>query len=152
MKEQWVPLEETKEDVASYIATVHRRMLEARKIVGEHLKQEQQKQKSWYDKEARELNHKKGDQVLFLQPDSSAKFTKKWQGPFKVQKKLGWVNYEIEINNYNTKVCHVNLLLRWFPTGEPAHHYVNVIEEDSNMELYEQEIIQQIAMDHQLEN
>ena len=43
MKEQWVPSQETKEDVATHVATLHWRMFDAQKIVCEHLKQAQQK-------------------------------------------------------------------------------------------------------------
>ena len=115
MKEQWIPSEETKEAVATYGTRLHKRMLDARQIVREHLKQEQQKQKTWHDKKGRELNLKEGDQVLLLLPDSSAKFTRKWQGTFEVQKKLGGVNCEKEIDKNDTKVYHVILLKKRFP-------------------------------------
>ena len=49
IKEEWIPSEETKEDVATYVTTLHQRMIDAQKMVQEHVKQEQQKQKTWYD-------------------------------------------------------------------------------------------------------
>ena len=40
-----------------------------------------------------------------------------WQGPFKIKQKLGQVNYEVIID---------------------SESYANTVEEDANMELYEQ--------------
>ena len=79
------------------------KMFDAQKIVREHLKQEQQKQNTWYGKKAQELILKEGDQVLLLLPDNSARFTRKLKGPFKAQNKLGRANYETEMENNNTK-------------------------------------------------
>ena len=87
-KEQWIPSEEMK-DVTTYVTTLHQRMLDAQKIMRknlkqEHLKQEQQKQKTWYEKKARTLNINERDQVILLLPDTSAEFTRKWQGPLNI--------------------------------------------------------------------
>ena len=46
MKEEWIPTEDTSEDVATYVTTTHQRMKSAQQLVQEHLKQDQQKQKT----------------------------------------------------------------------------------------------------------
>ena len=62
-----------------------------------------------------------------------------WQSPFKIKQKLGRVNYEVIIDSEgNTKVYHINLLKKWFSRTETVSSYANTVEEDANMELYEQ--------------
>ena len=141
LKEEWIPTEDTSEDVATYVTTTHQRMKSAQQLVQEHLKQDQQKQKTWYDRKAREMKIEVGDQVLLLlsDRDSQKKFMRKWQGPFKIKQKLGQVNYEVIIDyEGNSKVYHINLLKKWFSRTETVSSYANTVEEDANMELYEQ--------------
>ena len=89
--EEWIPTEDTSEDVTTYVTTTHQRMKNKHQLVNEHLKQDQQKQKTWYDCKAREMKIEVGDQVLLLLPDrdSQKKFMRKWQGPIKIKQKLG---------------------------------------------------------------
>ena len=139
LMEEWIPTEDTSEDVTTYVTTTHQRMKNAQQLVKEHLKQDQQKQKTWYDCKTREMKMEVEDQVLLLLPDrdSQKKFMRKWQGPFKIKQKLGRVNYEVIIDSEgNTKVYHINLLKKWF-SGTDTVYYSNTVEEDSNMELYE---------------
>ena len=91
LKEEWILREDTSEDVATYITTTHQTMKNAQQLVQEHLKQDQQKQKTWYDLKAREMKIEVGDQVLLLLPDrdSQKKFMRKWQGHLKIKQKLG---------------------------------------------------------------
>lgn len=49
----------------------------AKDLVHKHLLQAQEKQKSWYDRKAREMKLSEGDQVLLLLPDSTQKFHRK---------------------------------------------------------------------------
>ena len=50
--EEWIPTEDTSEDVTTYVTTTHQRMKNKQQLVNEHLKQDQQKQKTWYDRKA----------------------------------------------------------------------------------------------------
>jgi hypothetical protein len=59
-----------------------------------------------------------------IKPELTRKFSKSWQGPYKVTKKLSDLNYEI-IDQYSKKrVVHVNRLKRtysseqWMPKSE----------------------------------
>ena len=51
-------------------------MKNAQQLVQEHLRQDEQKQKKWYDRKAREMKIEVGDQVLLLllDKDSQKKF------------------------------------------------------------------------------
>ena len=46
LKKEWIPTEHTSEDVTTYVTTTHQRMKNAQQLVQEHLKQDQQKQKT----------------------------------------------------------------------------------------------------------
>lgn len=74
-------------------------------------------QKRWYDKTTRECNLRAGDKVLLLLPDITQKFYRKWQGPYVITRKLGSVNYEVQIGA-QLKVYHINLLKKWYPRQE----------------------------------
>lgn len=56
-----------------------------------------------------------GQEVLLLLPSSSNAPETKWQGPFKVNRKVGPVDYEIETNHKGRKlkVYYVNLLKKF---------------------------------------
>ena len=55
------------------------------------------------------------DEVLILLPTSSNKLKAEWKGPYKVKRKIGAVNYEIETvgKRRSTKIYHVNMLRKW---------------------------------------
>ena len=66
-------------------------------LVQENLKKAQDKQKQWYDRNARERTFKKGDQVLVLLPTSSNRLLAQWNGPCPVTKVISSVNYEVDM-------------------------------------------------------
>ena len=137
LKKEWIPTEHTSEDVTTYVTTTHQRMKNAQQLVQEHLKQDQQKQKTWY---SRDKDRSRGTSTTpIARQGQSKKFMRKWQGPFKIKQKLGHVNYKVIIDfEGNTKVYHINLLKKWFSHTETFSNYANIVEEDANMELYEQ--------------
>ena len=59
--------------VATHVTTTHQRVKSAQQLVQEHLKQDQQKQKTWYDRKACEMKIEVGDQVLLLLLDRTIK-------------------------------------------------------------------------------
>lgn len=63
------------------------------KIVRENLTKVQQQQKRWYDRTAREREIRPDDQVLVLLPTSTNKLVAGWQGPYRVLRQVGKVNY-----------------------------------------------------------
>ena len=54
-------------------------------------------QKEYYDRKTKEMDLEAGDKVLLLLPSSTKKFVAKWQGPYIVTKRVGKVNFEIEM-------------------------------------------------------
>ena len=68
-------------------------------IVSANLKEAQQRQKTWYDQTARERELEPGEEVLVLLPTSSNKLLAQWQGPYCVIRKVGKINYEIDMPN-----------------------------------------------------
>ena len=70
------------------------------------------KQKTWYDKGARERSLEPGDKVLVLLPTSSSKLEAQWQGPYTVEERVGKVNYRISTPGHRnkTEVYHINIL------------------------------------------
>ena len=90
----------------------------------ENLRQAQQKQKTWYDKRARETQFEVGDKVLVLLPTRTEKLLAKWKGPYNVIRKVGKVNYELEMTDggKGRKLFHVNMLKKW---NEPEEMFMN---------------------------
>jgi hypothetical protein len=62
-----------------------------------NLEKSQVQQKTWYDQKAREREFQSRDLVLLLLPTSTSKLLAQWQGPYRVVKKVGRVDYEIEM-------------------------------------------------------
>ena len=86
-------------------------------IADSNLEQAQLRQKVWYDKDSREREFQPNDMVLLLLPTATSKLLAQWQGPFRVVKKVGCVNYEIEMPHRRKKkqTYHTNLLKKWEP-------------------------------------
>ena len=91
------------------------RLDEMKDLVRENLEKSQEKMKSWYDENARDKSFKVNDEVLLLLPTTTNKLTVKWQGPFKVTRKVSEVDYEINVGTSRKRLrtYHVNLLKAW---------------------------------------
>ena len=74
---QWITSEQEPNDIVTYVTQLHDRMQKAKEIVQEHLQKAQNKQKTWYDQRACEMNLSAGEQVLLLLPDCTKKFLQK---------------------------------------------------------------------------
>ena len=101
-------------------------------LAAEHMREAQEKQKVWYDRNARMRKLKPNDQVLILLPTSHNKLLAKWQGPYKVLRRLGKVNYEVDMpgTRSSKKVLHINLLKKWQESAEIACMVEDVGAED----------------------
>lgn len=95
LKEQWIGSEEAETDVITYVTKIRDRMEAAKEVVQRNSTKMQAKQKE--SRKARELNLQVGDKVLLLLPDNTSKFLAKWQGPYKIVREVGRVNYEIHM-------------------------------------------------------
>ena len=78
--------------------------------------QKQEKMKVNHDKKAKDRYFKKGDKVLVFLPEGNGKFESKWQGPYLIVKKVGEVNYEVEMpdKRKSHKILHANMIKRYY--------------------------------------
>ena len=131
LKDSYLPTVEKPDDIATYVMRARERLEKAREAVDQNIRQQQIKQKQWYDRRARQSPIAAGDQVLLLLPRIGQKFKREWKGPYTVKKQMGPVNYEVEIpDQQTTKVYHVNLLKKWFPRREPERAYVHMVTDE----------------------
>ena len=72
-------------------------------LAQENVETVQQTQKKYKVRSARDCSFEPGDQVLLLLPTSPRKLEAAWQGPFRVLRKLGPVDYEIELEGRSKK-------------------------------------------------
>ena len=88
------------------------RLAEMTGLVAKHAVARQEKQKQQYDKNAKSRSFQAGHQVLVLLPVRANRLKLQWTGPFKVTRKVGVVDYEIEMpgRRQEKKIYHVNLI------------------------------------------
>ena len=69
--------------------------------------------------------------MLVLLPTRTEKLLAKWKGPYKVLRKVGRVNYEIEVpgGRKEKKLFHVNMLKPW---TNPEENFVNYIPDEQD--------------------
>ena len=102
-------------------------------IVQQNLTTAQDKQKRWYDANARQRQFEIGDQVLILLPTSTRKLLAEWQGPYQIVKKVGEVNYQVDMHDKRKRkrILHVNMLRPWCMPNEVS----GLAEEISDLDL-----------------
>ena len=112
LQESWVAKEKSSENVVLHIMSIREKMAEMTTIIRESLEKAQASQKSWYDQNARVRTLNEGAMVLVLLPTSSSALTAQWQGPYKVVKQVGKVNYLIDMHDRRKRkrVFHINML------------------------------------------
>ena len=112
LREQWESADKSDENVVSYVLKLRSRMAEMAEVVRQNMAEGQKRQKEWYDKEARLREFEVGDTVLVLLPTSTSKLLAKWQGPFQITKRMGLVNYQVDMldRRKRFRIFHVNML------------------------------------------
>ncbi len=95
-----------------------------------HLLNAQAKQKTYYDKKSKPNKYEVGDLVLLRLPEAAGKFNNKWEGPFRINKVLLNLTYEIIRLNItsnrqlNKQVIHSNRIKKFIPrdtSNEPLN-------------------------------
>lgn len=101
--------------VVQFVLEMRDRLAEYREEAEVNLREAQQSQKAWYDRQARHREFQPGQKVLLLLPSSTSKLLAKWQGPFTVLRKMGPVTYEIHHPEKRKakQTYHINLLKEW---------------------------------------
>ena len=117
LKEEWEADRRSNESVVSHVLSIRERMEEMTDLVKENLMETQKRQKRWYNRTARERELQPDEEVLVLLPTSTNKLLAQWQGPYRVLRKIGKVDYEIDMlgKRKRKKIFHVNMLKKWYP-------------------------------------
>ncbi|KAL4008478.1 hypothetical protein ACER0C_002330 [Sarotherodon galilaeus] len=112
LTEQWKNPQPDGDNVIAYVLKMRERLEQMTILAQQNMKVAQNKQKTWYDKKARERTFQPGQQVLLLLPTTDSKLLARWQGPYKITKRLSKVNYELYMPDRRKKhqVFHINLL------------------------------------------
>ena len=66
-------------------------------LVSENAAKSQQKQRRYYDRGTKSCRFDVGDQVLVLLPTTANRLKLHWTAPYKITRKVGTVDYEIEM-------------------------------------------------------
>lgn len=93
----------------------------ARKLAREKLLEAQEKQKQYYDRNAKVEAYAVGDQVLLkARPNQPGKFTLRWTGPYQIVRKMNNpLNYKLRnMNNKEEIVVHSNRIKKFKPARE----------------------------------
>ena len=137
LKEAWEGDNRSDESVVSYVLLVRERLERMAELVQENLSRSQKQQKVWYDRNARSREFQPGDQVLVLLPTSTNKLIAQWQGPYVVVRRLGKVNYEVEMDDKRKKkkTMHVNMLRKWHAPTDMAYLSLGMVEVEEGEEV-----------------
>ena len=71
------------------------------------------------------------EEVLVLLPTSTNKLLAQWQGPYRVLRKIGKVDYEIDMpgRRKRKKIFHINMLKKWYPPANASYFCEETTEE-----------------------
>ena len=99
--------------MVSMVLSVRDKMSQITELVERNLAKAQQRQKTWYDRNARQQKFQVGEQVIVLLPTSTNKLVAQWQGPYSVVRRIG--NYRIDMQDRRKRyrVFHINMLRKW---------------------------------------
>ena len=123
LREDWTGDKETAVPVATHIIEMRERLAKMTELVAKHATMSQERQKQQYDKNAKARSFQAGDQVLVLLPVAANRLKLQWTGPYRVTRKVGAVDYEIEMpgRRQEKKIYHVNLMKKWHVTPSQPH-------------------------------
>ena len=115
VKDSWLDNQSDDISIVEHVINIRTKLAESTELAQQHLLESQSKMKTWYDQDARGQAYEEGEEVLVLLPTSSRSLEARWQGPFKIKRKLSDLNYEIDVGHSSKrlKIFHVNLLKRW---------------------------------------
>ena len=132
LRESWEGGRRSSESVVSHVLSMREMLEKMAELVQENLAKAQKQQKRWYDQNARQRELKAGDQVLVLLPTSTHKLLAQWQGPYQVLKKVGEVDYLVDMHDHRKRrrIFHINMLREWvvpastgYQMDEDGHDY-----------------------------
>lgn len=115
LNESWQGSIKCEESVVSHVLAIRERLEGMMKLAEFNLKTAQKQQSQTYNQKARLREFAPDDQVLLLLPTTHNKLLAKWQGPYRVVRRVGKVNYLIDMHDHQKRRrnFHVNLLKKW---------------------------------------
>ncbi len=110
------PRRDVEKNVAEYVTNMSSRMLQTAIAVQETVSESQERQKTWYDRNARARQFEVSQQVLLLLPSSRNKLSCMAGAIYKALERVSNTTYRIKLGGrrQNSQVYHVNLLRPWF--------------------------------------
>ena len=141
LRESWTEdNSEVSHSILSYVLLMRERLEKMSTLVQANLEEARTRQKYWYDKNARKREFQAGDQVLILLPTDTKKLRAQWQGPYKVTKRIGRVNYQVRLHDRRKqlRVFHINMLRKWHqPQSE--NYLVQEVNESDEIPVWQEE-------------
>jgi hypothetical protein len=108
---------------------------DALEIAREKLIEAKEKQKIYYDRNAKRVEFKIGDKILLkAMANTSGKFNMRWDGPYAISEKKGNVNYKIYADNgKKMMIVHADRM-KIFYEKSPSDSSQQIIEPQSESE------------------
>ena len=136
LRETWEAREDSEESVVSHVLLMQERLTRMTELVQENLGRAQKVQKTWYDRNARLREFEPGDSVLVLLPTSTSKLRAQWQGPYEVKRRIGKLNYEVDMcdTQKRKRIFHVNMLRQWHRPSQASYLAEEVVHQEDDDE------------------
>ena len=121
LKELWTGQTDEAETKTTYqyIVDLHERLEGTCELARQELERSKSKQKTYYNKKARQRTYEVGDEVLLLIPTDHNKILMQWKGSFKIKEKLNSMNFRIDLG-HRSQTYHANLLKKYHRRPEVA--------------------------------
>ena len=97
---------------SKYVCELRERIAETCKLARENLRRAAKTTKEWYDRKATPRDIGPGDDVLLLLPEKHNKLELAWQGPYRVEDKIGPCNFRVRTRK-GVKLVHGNMLKKY---------------------------------------
>ena len=104
-------------------------------LAGEKLIEAKEKQKIYYDRNAKRVEFKIGDKILLkAMANTPGKFNMRWDGPYTISEKKGNVNYKIYADNgKKMMIVHADRM-KIFHEKDPSESSQQIIKPQSESE------------------
>ena len=133
LRESWEASKSEDDNIVSYVLLTREKLTKMTELVQQNLAQAQERQKNWYDRNARVREFQPGDQILVLLPTATSKLLAQWQGPYEVVKRIGKVDYVIDMHDRRKRkrIFHVNMLRKFHvPKVSETNYFLEGIDDD----------------------
>ena len=116
VKEGWLEKKGETKDVAEHLLNMTHKLTKWMAEAREQKLISQAKMKESYDKHAQDRSYEVGEEVLVFLPEGAGKLDSRWQGPYKISRKIGDANYEIIMpdKRKSKRILHANLCKKWY--------------------------------------